>query len=149
MRLNTFLIALLSKLDHKKSSKGTHDQAADVSNKLKAKCAAKICSFQGLNPQNKSAVGTCVKCGNHEHFSCVGITAQYKEDVMLGRMSYICSLCFNKNPSIIQKSPSRPRLNSLPIVAQGYLFKASRPANLKAITNKADLNQSQDIMEVS
>ena len=43
-------------------------------------------------------------------------------------MKYYCSLCFAKNPSIgTAGSPKpRPRLNSIPVMGQGYLFKVTQ-----------------------
>ena len=45
-----------SKIEAKKSRKNT--VSGEITN---AKCASKGCSFQGLNPNNKSAVGVCAK----------------------------------------------------------------------------------------
>ena len=120
----------MNKLDLKKSSKSNVDSSgfekSENVNKTKAKCVAKGCSYQGINPSNRSAVGTCSNCGNFEHFVCVGITSEHKEAISLGRMQYYCSLCFSKNPTIgVDPKPQmRSRVNSLPIMAQGYLQKS-------------------------
>lgn len=53
------------KLDLKKASKnstGSQIDAIESVGKGDAKCVAKTCNFQGINPQNKSAVGVCAKC---------------------------------------------------------------------------------------
>ena len=88
-----------------------------------AKCAAKVCNFQGINPQNKTAVGVCAKCGNIEHFACVKIKTDHKEDIIKGAQKYFCSTCFRSNPSLIVPDTvrQRDRLNSLPLMGQGYL----------------------------
>ena len=56
----------MNKKDVKKGTKNT-----PITNEsTEAKCASKGCSFQGINTNNKSAVGLCSKCGNFEHFAC-------------------------------------------------------------------------------
>ena len=84
----------VSKPEIKKISKSTNSAESS-----EAKCVSKGCSFQGLNPNNKSAVGVCAKCGSFEHFACVKIKAEHKEDILKGTMKYYCSACFSKNPS--------------------------------------------------
>ena len=123
----------LGKLEQRKSMKNN-------------KCVAKSCNFQGLNPNNKSAVGVCDNCGHFEHFSCVGVSQEYKDEIVQGKSKYYCSQCFSKNPSIAntkqdEKSltPVRSRLGSQPIIAQGYLFKATH--SNKMITNQSESNQ--------
>ena len=107
----------LIKLDSKKGK-----QASNTLEITDAKCASKNCNYQGLNPQNKAAVGTCANCGNFEHFSCVKIKADHREDIQTGLMNYYSSSCFSKNPSqILYNSPKsnsklRPRLDSLAIL---------------------------------
>ena len=100
-----------------------------------AKCVSKGCSFKGLDPNNKSAVGVCAKCGNFEHFACVKIRAEHKEDILRGTMKYYCSLCFAKNPSIgtpeVQKP--RPRINSIPVMGQGYNFKVTQSTTATSV----------------
>ena len=113
-----------SKIDLKKGNKssGVSGEITD------AKCVSRGCSFQGLNPNNKSAVGVCSKCGSFEHFACVRIKAEHKEDILKGIMKYYCSICFSKNPSIGSSdiSKPRPRLNSIPVMGQGYLVKPTK-----------------------
>ena len=94
------------------------------------------CSFQGINPNNKSAVGLCSKCGNVEHFACVKIKPEHKDDILKGIMKYYCSVCFSKNPSIgsTENTQTRPRLDSIPIMGQGYLFKVSKSTTVTAIS---------------
>ena len=77
----------IKKLEQKKVTKSsqnpeTFQELCNVVNKGEAKCAVKTCTFQGLNPQNKSAVGVCANCGQFEHFACVKIKANHKEDVI-------------------------------------------------------------------
>jgi hypothetical protein len=111
-----------------------------------AKCASKGCSFQGINPHNKSAVGVCSKCGNLEHYACVRIRPEHKEDILKGIMKYYCSNCFSKNPSIgsTEIIKSRPRLDSIPIMGQGYLFKVASSTTVTAIT--AENNDGANIL---
>ena len=73
-----------SKVELKKGNKnsGVSGEITD------AKCVSKGCSFQGLNPNNKSAVGVCSKCGSFQHFACVKIKAEHKEDILKGIMKY-------------------------------------------------------------
>ena len=116
----------IMKLDQKKASKGipTESIGFDSVTKHEAKCAAKVCNFQGINPHNKAAVGVCAKCGNTEHFACVKIKSDHKEDIIRGIQKYFCSTCFTRNPSLIipdTRASVRPRLDSLPIMGQGYL----------------------------
>ena len=120
----------INKLEQKKTSKNSHDSVSyksEISNKSKNKCVNKNCTFIGLNPNNKAAVGTCSRCGLHEHFSCGGLSQSHKEDISNGVIKFFCSLCFAKNPSIANSKTTndytRPRLESLPIVAQGYMLK--------------------------
>ena len=108
------------------------------------KCVAKSCNFQGLNPNNKSAVGVCANCGHFEHFSCVGVSQEYKDDIVQGKNKYYCSQCFSRNPSIANTqqdeaslTPLRPRLGSVPIVAQGYLFKATHTKKMIAYESES------------
>ena len=76
----------INKLKTRKGSKTPN--AGEI---VDAKCASKGCSFQGLNPNNKSAVGVCAKCGKFEHFACVKIKQEHKEDIIKGVMKYYCS----------------------------------------------------------
>ena len=128
----------LQKLE--KTSKYSMDPPLELghgSSKVDVKCAAKICNFQGLNPLNKRAVGTCANCGNCEHFACVKIKPEHKEDITKGIMKYYCTACFSKNPSnparknitndVHEIVPiSRHRLDSLPVMGQGYLTSVSK-----------------------
>ena len=120
--------------------KGTKN--ASLNNDISdAKCASKGCSFQGINPNNKSAVGVCSKCGNFEHFACVKIKQEHKEDILKGIMKYYCSDCFSKNPSIgsmnsVVSNKTRPRLDSIPIMGQGYLFKVTASTTVTAIASE-------------
>ena len=126
----------IKKLEQKRATKQTQDPLNDSENSVAkgdAKCAAKNCSYQGLNPQNKSAVGVCANCGQFEHFACVKIKAEHKEDIMKGIRMYYCSCCFSKNPLNPSRktdgSPDlksvipmyRTRIGSIPIMGQGYL----------------------------
>ena len=115
----------IMKLDMKKANKSTLIEVDSMS-KADAKCAAKVCNFQGINPQNRAAVGVCAKCGNVEHFACVKIKTDHKEDIIRGVQKYFCSTCFKHNPSLILPETgalvrSRERLDSLPLMGQGYL----------------------------
>ena len=115
----------IMKLDMKKANKSTLIEVDSMS-KADAKCAAKVCNFQGINPQNRAAVGVCAKCGNVEHFACVKIKTDHKEDIIRGVQKYFCSTCFTNNPSLILPETgalvrSRERLDSLPLMGQGYL----------------------------
>ena len=87
----------VNKLEMKKLSKSTN--AAESS---EAKCFSKGCSFQGLNPNNKSAVGVCAKCGSFEHFVCVKIKAEHKEDILKGTISITAQLAFPRIPLFAQ-----------------------------------------------
>ena len=79
-----------SKVDLKKSNRNS-----SVSGEITdAKCVSRGCSFQGLNPNNKAAVGVCAKCCSFEHFACVKIKAEHKEDILKGIMRYYCSEYF-------------------------------------------------------
>ena len=115
----------LMKLDQRKASKSISIEhvGSNTVAKPDAKCAAKVCNFQGINPQNKTAVGVCAKCGNIEHFACVKIKTDHKEDIIKGAQKYFCSTCFRSNPSLIVPDTvrQRDRLNSLPLMGQGYL----------------------------
>ena len=92
----------------KKTDEGKYSVSKDVQNSLKEasrfidikknnevndskkesiKCSAKSCSYTGINPQNKTAVGTCTKCGKYEHFS-------------RGILDTFFSTCFSSNPAI-------------------------------------------------
>ena len=124
----------IKRLDHLKlDSKKTNKNAAGNSEICNAKCVARACSFQGLNPQNKSAVGECDNCGNFEHFACVKIKPDHKEDIINGKTKYLCSGCFSKNPMMIfrkqevmDQDKPRHRLGSIPIMGQGYLFRVTQ-----------------------
>ena len=118
----------IMKLDQKKAAKNVTIEGVseDLGTKSDAKCAAKVCNFQGINPQNKAAVGVCAKCGNVEHFACVKIKTDHKDDIIRGVQKYFCSTCFTKNPSLTLSDTSEPiksrnRLGSIPIMGQGYL----------------------------
>ena len=75
------------------------------------KCVAKNCIYKGLNIGNKDAVGVCAKCGYFEHFGCVKIKTDDREEIKKGNMKYFCSNCFSKNPSIgISCSPTPARV---------------------------------------
>ena len=67
-----------------------------------SKCVSKNCQYRGkVNVNNKAAVGKCGKCGEHEHFVCVNIGAEEKEEILKGTTKYFCSECFSDNPSLI------------------------------------------------
>ena len=124
---NFYVAALKDEIKRLETKKGAKN--SNIAGELTdAKCVSKGCSFQGLNPNNKSAVGVCSKCGNFEHFACVKIRSEHKEDIIKGTMKYYCSTCFAKNPSIGTEvlPKSRPRINSIPVMGQGYLFKISQ-----------------------
>ena len=65
-------------------------------------------------------------------------------------MKFICSLCFSQNPpianakvqAISSSQPSRPRLESLPIVAQGYIHKASEPSTESNVTSEKSVSSA-------
>ena len=124
----------ISKLEQRKSVKSISDIPVNEStNTSKNKCVNKACSFQGrLNPNNKTAVGLCSNCGNFEHYICVGLSSEDKDDITSGKLKFFCSICFSKKPSIVtsdssqhSKNTSRQRLGSIPIMAQGYTSKSS------------------------
>ena len=134
----------IMKLDQKKASKNISIEIDSMS-KPGAKCAAKACNFKGIDPQNKAAVGVCAKCGNIEHFACVKIKNDHKEDIVRGIQKYFCSSCFTSNPSLILPDTSPPvkaraRLDSLPLMGQGYL-KITHSTTAKAIL----ANQNQEM----
>ena len=89
----------LEKKNYAKTIQETHDKN-EIASKTKTKCINKKCSFQGLNLNNKNAVGSCSQCGNFEQFTCLGVSQEYKDDIRSGKMKFVCSLCFSKNPSI-------------------------------------------------
>ena len=134
----------LNKVEQKKAKTGNTIESTAERNdngvKTKAKCVATGCSYQGINPGNKAAVGVCHKCGNFEHFSCVGITQEHKEAITQGKMHYFCSLCFSKDPSVGSigstqiLSIKRGRLDSLPIISQGSLLKPPVTEQSRALT---------------
>ena len=107
-----------------------------------AKCVNKGCSFKGLDPNNKSAVGICANCSNFEHFACIRIKQEHKDDILKGNMKFYCSECFSKNPSI-GSSKVRPRLDSLPLLGQGYLFKVTK--TVTAIPASTSLEQTPNM----
>ena len=139
-KISAFYVAALKEEIKRMESRKGAKNSGEIT---EAKCVSKGCSFQGLNPKNKSAVGLCAKCGNFEHFACVKIKAEYKEDIIKGIMKYYCSQCFSKNPSIgsSDTSKQRPRLNSLPVMGQGYLFKVTKSTTATAITTGNDAAQ--------
>ena len=87
-----------------------------------------------------------------EHFGCVKIKPDYKEDVLKGRMKYYCSECFSKNPSMISTDnpKGRPRLNSLPLLGQGYLFRVT-PTTIATVipSDSTGVQQIQDKREIT
>ena len=109
-----------------------------------AKCASKSCFFSGLNPNNKSAVGTCSSCGNLEHFTCAKINSDQKNEFISGKTNYICTECSEGNGKIVSvETPIEPgmrriRIGSIPIFRQGYLTKSVRN------TPKALMNESSE-----
>ena len=138
------------KLDQKKASKANTNEAAvtgdaiDFDGKVDAKCVAKACNFQGLNPQNKAAVGVCATCGNFEHFACVKIKADHKDDIVKGVQKYTCSSCFSKNPSVIsplvnKQTKPRLRLDSLPLMGHGSLLRISQSVSATPVPNDSNL----------
>ena len=152
----------LQKLEMKKTSKYSMDTPLELghgSSKADVKCAAKICNFQGLNPLNKAAVGTCANCGNCEHFACVKIKPEHKEDITKGIMKYYCTACFSKNPSnparknltndVLEIVPrSRHRLDSLPVMGQGYLPSVSKSLIVTPLsTEQAESNKKCGICD--
>ena len=151
----------LLKFEMKKSSKNSIDlsssESGNISLRGEAKCCAKNCNFQGLNPHNKAAVGTCANCGNFEHFACVKIRSEHKEDITKGTMLYYCSTCFSKNPSNPAKKimsirneeelvpKPRHRLDSLPVMGNGYLPTVPRSIKVTAITQEQVNNKKKCI----
>ena len=156
---STYLTALkevirkldINKLDQRKANKGpTNDviDANDVTGKADAKCVAKVCNFQGTNPQNKAAVGVCAICGNVEHFACVKIKANHKDDIVKGVQRYTCSSCFTKKPSLIspeveKSTRSRDRLDSLPLMGQGSLLRISHSVSATPVSSDASLEMKK------
>ena len=145
----------IKKLEQKRVTKNTQEtliEEGNASAKGEAKCVNKNCSFRGLDPHNKSAVGVCANCGQFEHFACVKIKAEHKEDISKGIMKYFCSSCFSKNPSnpalttqdtLDPKSLTpryRSRIGSIPIISQGYLdYKNTGEKNIKSTKNKCEV----------
>ena len=107
-----------------------------------AKCVNKGCSFKGLDPNNKSIVGVCTKCCNFEQFACIKMKPEHKDDIIKGNIKFYCSECFSKNPSI-GSSKARPRLDSLPLLGQGYLFKVSKSVTATAAPPNTEENASK------
>ena len=81
-----------------------------------AKCVAKTCSCKGLNTNNKAAVGVCAKCGNYEHFGCVKVKPDDRDNILKGSMKYFCSTCFSKNPSIAMNCNPGPKVSKAPSI---------------------------------
>ena len=66
---------------------------------VQSKCSAKNCQYKGkVNINNKSAVGNCDKCGGYEHFVCLNLSPEEKEDFINGSSKFYCSGCFGANP---------------------------------------------------
>ena len=65
------------------------------------KCVAKACKFQGLDSKNTVAVGLCSRCESFEHYECSKTKQEERDDIQRGRLKYVCSRCFMKNPSKI------------------------------------------------
>ena len=135
----------INKVDLKKSLKN----AISTGGIIEVKCVSKGCSFQGINPNNKTVVCVCDKCSNFEHFACVKIKPEHKEDILKGSMKYFCSECFSKNPSIGSSITqiTRPRLNSIPVMGQGYLFNVTPSTTATVIPELS--TKTQPCMEQS
>ena len=73
----------INKLEQKKQNKNLPDNNIDKNTRVK--CVNTSCSFNGLNPNNKAAVGVCAKCGKFEHFSCGGINQEHKDEITSGK----------------------------------------------------------------
>ena len=141
---STLIKALWDEVKRLESLKSKNKNSKHVNSNgdvLDVKCVSKHCTFQGLNPNNKAAVGNCFQCGGFEHFTCAKIKAGHKEDVLNGLMKFYCSDCFTRN-SLTEERP-RGRLDSLPILSQGYLPKNSKMQDLKAITYVGDKSAAQ------
>ena len=54
-----------------------------------------------INIDNKKSVGNCDKCGKYEHFVCVSIDADEKEEIISGKAKFFCSGCFARSPTEI------------------------------------------------
>ena len=132
-----------TELRNEMKKRAKHSVTGDITN---AKCVNKGCSFKGLDPNNKSAVGVCNKCSNFEHFACIRMKPEHKDDIIKGSMKFYCSECFSKNPSI-GSSKTRPRLDSLPILGQGYIFKVAKTVTATT-TSEETPNKSKAITEV-
>ena len=131
----SYNMALKEEIKRMESKKG--DKSSNMTGEItEAKCVSKGCSFKGLDPNNKSAVGVCAKCGNFEHYACVKIRTEHKEDILNGIMKYYCSLCFAKNPSIGTPEPpkSRSRINSIPVMGQGYIFRSTQATTTSIVS---------------
>ena len=93
-----------------------------------AKCVAKACKYNGLNLNNKLAVGVCSKCGLFEHFECSKTKQEDRELILKGQLSYYCSDCFIKNPTSIAfqvKKTSPDTQASAPVTSAGIAIKCS------------------------
>ena len=86
------------KLEAKKAA-GSRQKLHSVSSS-DIKCVAKGCKYPGINSSNKSAVGTCCKCGCFELYECSKTKHEDRVEIMKGNIHYYCSVCFMKNPSM-------------------------------------------------
>ena len=90
---------------------------------IKRLCVSKNCIYKGLNTSNKGDDGVCTKCGNFEHFGCVKIKTEDRDDITKGNMKYFCSNCFSKNPSIgIHFTPSIKTTKPRTILTHSKVF---------------------------
>ena len=89
----------LLKLEAKKAA-GSRNKLPSVASS-EVKCVARGCKYTGINSGNKSAVGTCCKCGCFEHYECSKTKQEDREQIVIGRMQYFCSQCFMRNPSSV------------------------------------------------
>ena len=86
------------------------------------KCVARTCKFNGLNMNNKMAVGVCSKCSCFEHFECSRTQQEDRDLILKGEQNYFCSMCFMKNPTMVafklNKAPNTPKQNQITATAK-------------------------------
>ena len=79
----------------------TKEDNNTLKNKSEVKCVSRNCRYGTVNIDNKKAVGNCDKCGKYEHFVCVSIDADEKEEIISGKAKFFCSGCFARSPTEI------------------------------------------------
>ena len=144
--LTDALKAKIVELDlHKVKTSSSKVRLSSVPGGSEAKCVAKSCKYNGLNLNNKMAVGVCSKCGQFEHFECSKTKQEDKELILKGQLSYFCSECFLKNPtSIAFHSKKSSVVSDLTPVTQA---KASSPVTPASAFKCSRCNYESSIQE--